>query len=95
LHHAHLPFELHVFARSPAHVPFDRALEAFEACVTRHAGLDAGATAERLERILVPHPEAAQLYVCGPVPMLETTRRLAVEHGWPEAAVHFEYFENP
>ena len=34
-------------------------------------------------------------YLCGPAPMLEAARRIATELGWPEAAVHFEYFGNP
>src|SRR5690606_12499566 len=34
------------------------------------------------------------LYVCGPGPMLETVRSLATALGWPDEAVHFEYFKN-
>ena len=35
-----------------------------------------------------------QVYICGPGPMLEAARRIAAEQGWPESAVHFEYFKN-
>jgi ferredoxin len=34
------------------------------------------------------------LYLCGPGPMLQAARRIAAELGWPETAVHFEYFKN-
>lgn len=34
------------------------------------------------------------VYICGPGPMLEAARKVAAEQGWPDAAVHFEYFKN-
>jgi ferredoxin len=33
-------------------------------------------------------------YVCGPGAMMDATRSIASECGWPESAVHFEYFKN-
>ena len=88
------PFTLHAFARDAAALPFAAALDALGPTVERHLGLDPDATAVALETILAGRGEKHALYVCGPPAMLDLTRRLAAEAGWPEAAVHFEYFKN-
>ena len=88
------PFTLHAFARDAAALPFAAALHSLEPNVERHLGLDAQATGVALRQILVQRGAKHELYVCGPPAMLDLTRRLAAEAGWPEAAVHFEYFKN-
>ncbi len=88
------PFTFHAFARDAAALPFKDALDRLGPTVERHLGLDHEATAAALETILAEPGQKRALYVCGPPAMLDLTRRLAAEAGWPEAAVHFEYFKN-
>jgi len=89
-----LPFELHVFARSPEHAAFPDALDKLGDSVVRHIGLDPAGTAAEIERLVSGYGFARHLYVCGPGPMLDLVRRFAAAAGWPEEAVHFEYFKN-
>ena len=89
-----LDFELHVFARSTSHLPLADELDVLGASVVRHLGRTPAETAADVRTILGPHVFARQLYVCGPGPMLELTRGLAAALGWPDEAVHFEYFKN-
>ncbi len=89
-----LAFELHVFARSEEHLAFREDLEALGPSVIRHLELDAGETAEAIGHIVGPHAHARHLYVCGPGPMLELVLSRAQAIGWPDEAVHFEYFKN-
>ena len=88
------PFTFHLFARSDDAVPFRDRLDAMGEQVHYHLGLDPEETGEALCRILEQPREKHQLYSCGPPAMLDLTRRLATEAGWPETAVHFEYFKN-
>ncbi|GHA35995.1 ferredoxin [Devosia pacifica] len=89
-----LEFDFHVFARSQQHLPFADALERFGDHVSPHIGLDAAETGRTLEEIVGSYSFARHLYVCGPAPMLELVRALAARNGWPDEAVHFEYFKN-
>ena len=95
LHHMDLDFELHCFARTKDHVAFPGVLEVLGDRVTRHVGLSPEETGRRLTELLASPDPATHLYVCGPGPMLEATRRTATEAGWPDETVHFEYFANP
>jgi ferredoxin-NADP reductase/nitrite reductase/ring-hydroxylating ferredoxin subunit len=94
LHHNQLNCELHYFAQSEPHVAFADVLEQLGTCVTLHLGLTIEATGHKLEEILAAPASSEHVYVCGPGPMLETTRRIALASGWPDEAVHFEYFKN-
>ena len=94
LHRSALSFELHVFARSEEHLAFRDDLDALGSSVVRHLELDAGETGDAIAHIVSPHGFARHLYVCGPGPMLELVRNRARAIGWPDEAVHFEYFKN-
>jgi ferredoxin-NADP reductase/nitrite reductase/ring-hydroxylating ferredoxin subunit len=94
LHRSGLPFELHVFARGDDHVPLAAELAALGGAVVTHLGRSPAETAADVRNILGPHGFARHLYVCGPGPMLEMVRGMAAALGWPEEAVHFEYFKN-
>jgi ferredoxin len=59
-----------------------------------HLGLHPEATGAAIRELLSAHRPATHVYICGPGPMLEAARRIAAECGWPDAAVHFEYFKN-
>lgn len=94
LRRSNLGFEFHAFARSAAHLPLGAELDELGADVVRHLGLSPAETAMQIRNLLGQHRYARQLYICGPGPMLELTRGLAAALGWPDEAVHFEYFKN-
>jgi ferredoxin-NADP reductase/nitrite reductase/ring-hydroxylating ferredoxin subunit len=87
-------FRLHIFARTDAHLPFVSDLEKLGAAVERHVGLDPEATKVKLAQLLGSRTNDAHVYICGPGPMLQAARDAAEAAGWPDAAVHFEYFAN-
>ena len=89
-----LPYEMHIFARSEAHVPFAERRAALGEALHQHIGLDPQQTQARLSEILATPGFARHVYVCGPAPMLEATRDTAARQGWPDETVHFEYFSN-
>ena len=89
-----LPFEFHVFARSAAHLPYRETLASLGGAVVTHFSYDAVETTRAIAGILAGYQFAQHVYICGPAPMLEAGRRLAEQAGWPEEAVHFEYFRN-
>ncbi len=89
-----LAFDFHAFARSEDHLPLAPELEALGEGATRHFGLGPPETAEQIRRVLGPHSFARHVYICGPGPMLELARGIAAELGWPDEAVHYEYFKN-
>lgn len=99
LHHGGLGFELHYFARDESQVAFREVLDRLGESVHLHLGLDPAGTQAAIESLLARPAEAEviaeHLYVCGPGPMLDATRRIATERGWPDTHVHFEYFANP
>lgn len=87
-------FRLHVFARSNAHVAFADRLAALGDAVVTHLGLTPDETAARLTDVLTDPPADARVYICGPGPMLDAARERAAAAGWPDTAIHFEYFRN-
>lgn len=89
------PFTLHYFAGSEAQLAFPDRLAALGPHLQTHLGLTAEATSAELARLLADPAPHRQIYVCGPAPMLDATRAAARAAGWPDAAVHFEYFANP
>ena len=95
LRHSNLGFELHCFARSRDHLAFGETLERLGDSVTAHLGLSPDDTAAAIAEILQGRSPSDRVYGCGPAPMLAAVRELAAAAGWPEEAVHFEYFSNP
>lgn len=89
-----LPFEMHVFAQSQDDLAFPSLLEKLGATVVPHLNLTPEKTGEALKIILADYASAQHVYICGPGPMLATARDLAADAGWPDEAVHFEYFKN-
>ncbi len=94
LHAGSHPFRLHYFAQSGGHVAFASRLDELGDFVVTHLGLSPSQTGAEIEEILAGYRASSHLYVCGPGPMLNATRNIAEAAGWPEAAVHFEYFKN-
>ena len=89
-----LDYELHYFAQTEGHLAFPEVLHELGEAVVLHLGLSPDETSQALTALLAGHQPAMHIYVCGPGPMLEATRRIASEADWPDEAVHFEYFKN-
>lgn len=94
LFRGHLDFELHYFAQTHDHLAFNSILDELGTGVVRHLGLSPVETGAMLTALLETYSPSSHLYVCGPGPMLEATRKIAADAGWPDDAVHFEYFKN-
>ena len=62
--------------------------------VVVHAGLNPSETGDALGKIYGDYQNASHTYICGPGPMLTAARKIATDCGWPEKAIHFEYFKN-
>jgi vanillate monooxygenase ferredoxin subunit len=87
-------FELLYFCRSTDHAAFRDELEtgALSAACRFHLGLTREAVTGALREALVPRPEAAHLYLCGPRPFMDAVQEVAAQAGWPDDTVHLEYF---
>ena len=94
LKNQNLAHELHYFAQNEGQLAFPERLRTLGGAVEPHLGLSPDETVAQLRAVLTPYRRDTHLYVCGPGPMLEATRMVAAETGWPEEAVHFEYFKN-
>ena len=89
-----LDYELHYFAQTDGHLAFPEVLHELGDAVVLHLGLSPDETSRALTVLLAGYKPAMHIYVCGPGPMLEATRRIASGADWPDEAVHFEYFQN-
>lgn len=89
-----LTYELHYFAQGEGHLAFPDRLQSLGSSLIPHLGLTPAETAATLHELLASYLSDTHLYICGPGPMLEAARMIAARHGWPQSAVHFEYFKN-
>ena len=89
-----LPYELHYIVRSDDQIAFGDQIAALGDKVTLHVGLSRDAIAQTIGTTLGAHTFAQHFYICGPGPLLEAVRTSATELGWPDEAVHYEYFRN-
>lgn len=55
-------------------------------------GQERDAVEETLDNALRNRRDGGHLYLCGPKPFMDTVRMVAARHGWPDDAVHLEYF---
>ena len=94
LHASSLDFGLHYFAQSEEHLAFPEILDGLGGAVVRHLGLGPTDTGKVLANLLQDPSEGNHVYICGPGPMLDAARFTAATSGWPDDAVHFEYFKN-
>lgn len=88
-----LPYALHYFARSHAHVAFAERLEGL-AGLRLYTGLSVDETRVAIAEALQLASPDTQVYVCGPKALLELVRELAQVRGMGESQVHFELFAN-
>jgi ferredoxin-NADP reductase/nitrite reductase/ring-hydroxylating ferredoxin subunit len=88
------PFAFHYFAQTPDHMAFPDRLARLGNDFFPETGLSNDQTKARLSELLAAPKSNQQIYVCGPAPMLQAVREIARHQGWPDHAVHFEYFKN-
>ena len=89
-----LPYELHYFVRAGESLAFRAELEALHGKIVLHIGVARTEIATTIATALGAWSRAQHVYVCGPSAMLETVRSTATDQGWPDEAIHFEYFKN-
>lgn len=87
-------FKFHYFVQSEDHAAFKCEMGEFSEALTLHKGLTPDDTGMVLREVLSTPGHARHVYICGPGPMLEATRKIAADQGWADEAVHFEYFKN-
>ncbi len=87
-------WQMHYCARSRDRMAFAGRLAADRFAGRVHLHLDDGPPAQRLALpgLLAGRGAADHLYVCGPTGFLDWVKGAALAAGWPEAAVHTEYF---
>lgn len=88
------PFDLLYFARSEAHAAFCGELNdaSFNGACRLLFGQEREAVEATLEGALRNRRDGCHVYLCGPQPFMDTVRMVAARHGWPDDAVHLEYF---
>ncbi|MCY4304824.1 MAG: Rieske 2Fe-2S domain-containing protein, partial [Aestuariivita sp.] len=89
-----LPFAFHYFVQSDDHIAFSQEIREFADVTAIHKGLSPEDTSAKLSYILAEPGPARHVYICGPGPMLDTARGLAIKAGWSDTQIHFEYFKN-
>ncbi|MDX0468614.1 Rieske 2Fe-2S domain-containing protein [Sinorhizobium medicae] len=94
LKNQNLDYEFHYFAQNQEQLAFPEKTAVLGEALKPHLGFLPETTAAKLKEILSGYRPDMHVYLCGPGPMLEAARRIAADLGWPETAVHFEYFKN-
>ncbi|MHA6297212.1 PDR/VanB family oxidoreductase [Devosia sp. CAU 1758] len=89
-----LNYELHYFTRTGESAAFSSELGILHGKVQTHIGMARDAIKATVSEILGPHAFANHVYICGPGAMLEMITEAAAALGWPDEAIHFEYFQN-
>ena len=95
LERAGLAWRLVYLARSADRFALAGALDPLGERVERLAGLSPEDTRAAIAERLGEHALGRHVYLCGPPAMIEAGREIAARAGWPDEAVHFEYFANP
>ncbi len=93
----HTPFELHYCVRSLDRAAFQNLLRDPTRGWTAQLHLDSGPPAQKLDvaRSIGAYTEGAHAYVCGPAGFIGWVLQSARDAGWPEHALHREYFTPP
>lgn len=97
-HEAHqmgLPFELHYSASTREDASFDPLLaqQNWAKHVTCHYSNQG--TRLNLTRDMPAYTDGTHLYVCGPDAYMQAVLEAARSNGFPDSALHFEYFSTP
>lgn len=87
-------WQMHYCARSRDRLAFADRIGAERFANRMHLHLDDGDDAQKLQlpALLEKRQDRDHLYICGPTGFLDWVKNAALAAGWPEAAVHTEYF---
>jgi vanillate O-demethylase ferredoxin subunit len=87
-------FELLYFTRSETHAAFRDELDSgpLNGSCRLLFGQERDAVEATLHDALRNRRDGGHLYLCGPQPFMDTVCTVAARHGWPDDAVHLEYF---
>lgn len=90
-------FALHVFARTPAHVPFGQAIHSFPFAARIQLHCDDGKGFENsvIANALGQYRAGDRIYLCGPAGFMERIQAAAATSGWPAGAIATETFGQP
>lgn len=88
-------FELHYCTRSSGNAAFAQQLRDSSFAARAHLHLTDGTAAQRFDPapIVATHTAGDHLYVCGPAGFMEAVLTAARKAGWPEDALHREFFD--
>ncbi len=89
-----LNYELHYFTRTGESAAFSSELSVLHGRVEKHIGLARDMIREKVAAVLGQYQFSNHVYICGPGAMLKMVQEVAASLGWPDEAVHFEYFQN-
>ena len=95
LHRLGRRFDLHYSARSRASAGYLADLAAMPWAGRVHLHLSDEGTRADLAAVLNRPTPGAHLYICGPDRYMSAVREAATAAGWPDEAVHLEYFSVP
>lgn len=90
-------FALHVFARTPAHVPFGQSIQRFPfaARIQLHCDDGKGVENSEITHALGPYRAGDRVFLCGPAGFMERVQAVAATVGWPADAIATENFGAP
>lgn len=90
-------FALHVFARTPAHVPFGQSIQRFPfaARIQLHCDDGKGVEDSEITSALGQYKAGDQIFLCGPAGFMERIKAVAATAGWPAGAIATENFGPP
>ena len=91
---ADAPFTMHYCARSRDRMAFAEALSAERFRGRVHLHFSDGPAEQKLvlAPLLATRGEDEHVYICGPERFMNAAKSVALAAGWPEAAVHTEFF---
>jgi reductive dehalogenase len=95
LHAIGKPFALHYSAASRAAAGFLRDLAEAPWAASVHLHIKDEGTRARLDELIPAHAGGLHLYTCGAVRYMDAVLDVAHARGWPEEALHREYFHVP
>ncbi len=94
LQRQNLNFTLYYFAQGTNHLAFPEITKGLGVNFFPHLGLSPSETMGIVINSIGNYSSSENVYLCGPQPLINGARELAVDLGWPEEAIHFEYFKN-
>ena len=95
LHAQQANFVLHYSFSSRDEAAFLQELEQIAWSGNVHLHISNEGSRAKLDEILSAYREADHLYTCGPDRYMNSVLETAAAHGWPEDAMHREYFSVP